>query len=115
VAAQTRSEVSGQTIRWVFEDGPTKGMAFEHEFGRDGSVRYRMAGDGEAKGAKKGTGEVAKYGSARISDDVSVVSYRSANGFTLTVALNFAEHTAVGFASNSDQWFEQRGTFEVVD
>jgi hypothetical protein len=50
-----------------------------------------------------------------VSDDVSVVSYRSKNGYTLTVALNFADHRMVAFASNSEQWFQQEGTFEVVD
>jgi hypothetical protein len=44
---------------------------------------------------------------------VSVVSYLAASGFTLTVVLNFAEQSAIGFASNEKQLSEQHGTFEV--
>ena len=37
-------EIRGETIRWVFDDGPTKGKTFEHTFHLDGSVTYRMEG-----------------------------------------------------------------------
>jgi hypothetical protein len=110
VAVKTADRVSGKTIRWVFTDGPAKGTHFEHVFAEDGSVTFR--GVDEKSGNK---GEVAQYGSERVSDDVSVVSYRSKNGYTLTVVLNFADHQMVAFASNSEQWFQQKGTFEVVD
>jgi hypothetical protein len=49
-----------------------------------------------------------------VSDDVHVVSYLAASGFTLTTVLNFADHTIVAFASNDKQWFPIKGTFEEV-
>jgi hypothetical protein len=114
MTTRTRDLVRGRTLRWSFDDGPAKGTAFEHEFREDGTVAYRGV-DGSSRGDGAGkAAETAQYGSARLSDDVDVVSYRSANGYTLTVALNFSEGRMVAFASNSDQWFEQHGTFEVV-
>jgi hypothetical protein len=114
MAVKIRDRVRGKTIRWTFTDGPAKGSRFEHDFGDDGSVTYRTVDD-RSDGSSKGGGEKAKYGSAAVSDDVSVVSYRSDNGFTLTVVLNFDDGRMVAYASNDKQWFEQKGTFEVVD
>ena len=113
MTTKTRTDdgIRGKTIRWTFDDGPTRGASFEHAFGRDGSVTYRML---EAGKTSPGGGDSADYGSARISDEVSVASYRSSNGWTLTVALDFANGRLVAYASNDQQWFEQRGTFEVV-
>ena len=49
-----------------------------------------------------------------ISDDVHAVSYLAKSGNTLTVVLNLADKTLVGFASNDKQWFPVKGTFETV-
>jgi hypothetical protein len=46
---------------------------------------------------------------------VVLVSYLAGSGFTLTVALNFADHQLVSIASNSEQWFPARGTFTEAD
>ena len=54
------------------------------------------------------------YAAYAVSETVELVSYRADAGFTLTVALNFADHQLVIVASNSEQWFPARGTFEVV-
>ena len=103
--------VRGKTIRFTWTDGPTKGESHEHVFHPDGSVEYARLEDGKANGkyAKE-----KKYAAARVTDDVYLVSYLAASGFTLTVALNFAQHTLTGFASNDKQWFPCSGTFEVV-
>ena len=106
------SAVRGRTIRWTFADGPTAGTTFEHEFRHDGTVVYRSLPDD--KGGKKAEPEPIPYRSARVADDVHVVSYKAPGGYTLTVVLNFAEKTAVGFASNEQEWVGQTGTFEVV-
>lgn len=71
------------------------------------------------RGAAKNPREAAKetpvrYGTARVTDDVHVVSYKSTAGFTLTVVLNFKDKRMAGFASNEKDWFQQQGTFEVV-
>ena len=50
----------------------------------------------------------------RAADDAYAVSYLSGSGYTLTVVLNFKDHTMVGFASNDKQWFPVKGTFETV-
>lgn len=54
------------------------------------------------------------YGTAKLTDDVEVVSYKSKEGFTLTVVLNFANMWMVGYASNEKDWFQQKGTFEIA-
>ena len=101
--------IAGKKFRFTWDDGPTRGETHEHAFNADGSVDYRKVGDGAAQG--KPTHE-KKYGAARISDDVYLVSYLGSAGFTLTVALNFANHAIAGFASNDKQWFPVKGTFE---
>jgi hypothetical protein len=45
-------------------------------------------------------------------DDVYLVSYLSGEGFTLTMALNFRDHTVNGVASGNGQWVPVAGTFE---
>jgi len=102
--------IRGKTLRWTFEDGPTAGTAFEHDFRADGTVVFRVAGTPK-DGAKE---TPVPYGSARMTDDVHVVSYKSTGGFTLTVVLSLRDKRMVGFASNEKEWFEQQGTFEVV-
>lgn len=99
-------DLTGKTVRLSFEDGPTKGMSFDHEFRPGGTVAWRDVASGK--------GGEAKCGTAQISDDVVAMSYLAPSGFTLTVALNFKTMRAVGFASNDKQWFEQHGTFEIV-
>jgi hypothetical protein len=101
----------GRIIRWTFTDGPTAGTTYEHRFGDDGSIGFRGA-DGSANKAftPTKTGTVAK-----VRAGVFAVSYLSDSGFTLTAVLDFDSMTVVGFASNSDSWFQQTGTFELVD
>ena len=119
---QRAAEVRGKTMRWAWTEGPTKGMTHEHTFHEDGTVEWRDANaalkdsgataSSTRKPAKK---ERVEYGAVKVSDDVSLVSYLSDSGFTLTVALNFSDHTVVGFASGAKEWYPVRGTFEVVD
>ena len=100
----------GRTIRWRFADGPVAGQTFEHTFQDDGSVVWRSV---DGKEPTKLHHE--KFGAVSpISDDVAIVSYVSASGYTLTVALNLALGQMVGFASGHDTWMQQRGTFELL-
>src|SRR5687768_8132316 len=100
----------GKTLRWTFTDGPTAGTTYEHTFGEDGSIGFRGA-DKSAKGgftrAKDGT-------TAKVGDGFFVVSYLAESGFTLTVVLNMNDGTMIGFASNNESWFQQKGTFELA-
>jgi hypothetical protein len=50
----------------------------------------------------------------QVNDDVVVVSYLGASGYTLTSVLNFRDHTVAGFASGAKEWFPVKGTFKVV-
>jgi hypothetical protein len=105
-----RTTLLGRTIRWRFADGPVAGQTFEHTFNDDGSVVWRSV---DGKEPTKLHHE--KFGAvAPISDDVVVVSYVSAGGYTLTVALNLAQRTMVGFGSGHDTWAQQKGTFELL-
>jgi hypothetical protein len=117
MAGQTTSDrVSGKTLRWTFAEGPQAGKTYEHAFHKDGTVEYRAIEDGSEGRSTDGQGhERPTYAAYTISDDVQLVSYRADSGFTLTVALNFADHRLASIASNSEQWFPAGGTFEEVD
>ena len=120
--------VKGTTMRWTFTEGPTAGSTYEHTFSKSGTVKFKPVGGGPdaakpaakgassakkkpAKAAKPSKPEAPKYAAMRASDDAYAVSYLSGSGYTLTVVLNFKDHTMVGFASNDKQWFPVRGTF----
>ena len=100
----------GRTLRWTFVDGPTAGTTYEHIFNDDGSIGFRGADKtGKGKFARTKDGAVVKVG-----DGLFVMSYLSEGGFTLTVVVNTQRMEMVGFASNNDSWFQQKGTFEFV-
>ena len=105
------NRVRGKTIRFTWADGPTKGSTHEHVFHDDGTVEYTSVESGRPKG--KYTKE-KRYGAMKVSDDVELVSYLAASGYTLTAALNFRDRSLHAFASNDKQWFPCTGTFEVV-
>lgn len=105
-----RRALLGRTIRWRFSDGPVAGQTFEHTFNTDGSVVWRSVDGKEPTKLHQ-----EKFGAvAPISDEVVAVSYVSAGGYTLTVALNLETSQMVGFASCHDTWAQQKGTFELL-
>jgi hypothetical protein len=122
------ADVRGKTIRFAWTDGPTKDRAYDHVFREDGSVEWRDAdapqeaatqadgatGDSVANGVAATNKPRVEYAAVRITDDVCLVSYQSKEGYTLTVALNFADHAITGFASGAKEWHPVRGTFTVV-
>jgi hypothetical protein len=112
----TGDRVRGRRLRWTFSEGPQTGKTYEHAFHDDGTLEYRVVED-EAADVPRGApgGERPAYAAYALSESVELVSYRAESGFTLTVALNFADHRMVAIASNSEQWFPARGTFQMVD
>jgi hypothetical protein len=104
------TSLSGRTLVWKFQDGPTAGKAYEHTFEPDGSLSFRTV-DGETKGKPA---HEKRYASFEVAPDVTLVSYLAESGYTLTVALNFATEKLYGFASNDKEWYPVSGTFEVV-
>ena len=60
---------------------------------------------------QQGAGEIRRD---EGGDDVYIMSYLAASGYTLTVALNFRDRTVAGFASSAKDWQPVRGTLEVV-
>ena len=108
---ETATSLSGQTIRWKFEEGPTAGGTYEHAFDADGSVSFRKL-DGAAEGKPT---RVKKYGSFEVAPAVHLVSYLAEeSGYTLTIAMNFDTGRLYGFASNDKEWHPVSGTLEVV-
>ncbi len=105
--------IEGATIRFIWTEGPTKGLVHEHVFHPDGTVEWR---DPNAASSAKPEvpPERPRYGAFEMSKEVSIVSYLAPSGFTLTVALNFATQVIAGYASSQDQWHPVKGTFEVV-
>jgi hypothetical protein len=96
--------IKGKTIRWTYDDGPMAGKEFEHTFGEDGHVSYHEAG-------KPGGNNKPTYEVERINDDVCVVSYLGAAGYTLTSVLDRKTGHVTSFASNEKQLIVQHGTF----
>jgi hypothetical protein len=114
----TGDPIRGRTLRWTFTEGPQKGKTYEHTFHQDGTVTYRAIENESESEQTRGAGaegERPPYAAYAVSDSVHLVSYRADSGFRLTVALNFADQRLVSIASNSEQWFPARGTFDVVD
>jgi hypothetical protein len=117
---QRAPAIRGKIIRLTWTEGPTKGKTHEHVFHDDGTVEWRDAPgpqkgrptDAPPKGAS--TKEKPVYAAIKVADDIYAVSYLAASGYTLTVVLNFREHSTVGFASSSKDWHPVQGTFEVV-
>jgi hypothetical protein len=109
MAQRHSTRLQGKTLSWTFDDGPVAGKTFEHRFNDDGTIEWHAAGAAAAK-----TTLERECASADTGDRASVVSYRAASGYTLTVVLDFAEMTLLGFGSNSDMWSQQRGRFAVV-
>lgn len=107
---ETTTSLSGRTLNWKFETGPTAGGTYEHTFDPDGSVSFRKLDD-------SGQGKVKRekaYGAFEVAPEVQLVSYLSDSGYTLTVALNFDTGKLYGFASNDKEWHAVSGTFEAV-
>ncbi|HKW85319.1 MAG TPA: hypothetical protein VJN68_16345 [Burkholderiaceae bacterium] len=106
--------VSGTTMRFTWTSGPTQGKAHDHRFGEDGQVEWRSAA---SQGTQPAVGEFerARYAALDVSDDVCLVSYLAKSGYTLTVALNFADSAICGVASNEKTWTPVGGAFEVLD
>ena len=102
-----RDPIRGQTVRWQFTDGPTRGTSFEHEFKLDGTVTYRMHGSDKSTTEKH-------YETEQISDGVWLVSYLASSGWTLTCLLDTASGQLVAVASNEKQLVVQHGRFEIV-
>jgi len=102
--------IRGKTIRWTFDDGQMRGMAFEHHFHVDGTVDYSMVGKSDGK---KGPGVAYQVG--KVNDDVYAVSYLGKEGYTLTTCLDLKSGKLVAFSSNEKELQQQSGTFEIVE
>ena len=109
-ASSRPDTIVGKRIRWTWSDGPVAGTTHEHLFRKDGTVEWRVI-DGPQAGH---TAVEDEYAVRRVAEEVFVVSHRASSGHTLTVVLNFADSTMVGFASNSEEWYPGSGTFAVL-
>jgi phenolic acid decarboxylase len=103
--------LTGKTLCWTLADGPMAGKTYEHKFNADGTIEYRGV-DGGVRGKPSRS---RKAGTAKIEDQVFAMSYLGDSGYTLSVVLNFSTKKLVGFASNDKEWFQQHGTFDVVE
>ena len=101
--------LSGHTLRLNWDTGPMKGRSYDHEFREDGTVEFRVAGTPKVIGAER-----PAYFALDVGPDALLMSYLSRNGFTLSVALNYADGTCVAIASNEKMLSPSTGTFTVV-
>jgi hypothetical protein len=101
--------LTGRTIRWTFDDGPTAGITFDHVFHEDGTVTW-TAVDGPFKGA---TRREKQFAAVRVNARTWVVSYLAASGHTLTVVLDLDDCRVTAFASNDESWDALQGRFEI--
>ena len=104
------SPITGHSLRFKFADGPMAGKSFDHTFSRNGNVTFKEV-DSEPN-AKPGSAE--EYEVASVGQDVHALSYRTGNGYTLTVVLDFRTLKLVAFASNEKSLTAQQGTFELL-
>lgn len=88
-SSKMHDPVRGKTLRLSWTDGPIRGTTDEHHFQDDGAVDW-------------------------VTDQVCLVSYLSTTGDTLTVVLDFSEHSVTGVASNESHWEPVYGRFEEV-
>jgi hypothetical protein len=108
--SKSKNPVAGKTIEWTFTDGPMAEKSFEHTFGTDGSVSFKMVG-GEDRG--KAT-RIERCFVEPVGKDVYAVSYTSESGYTLTVVLDYRAFDLVAFASNDKGVSVSHGSFEEV-
>jgi hypothetical protein len=107
--------IRGRTLRWTWVNGlPGDSIpgepTHEHTFNEDGTVTWRVIG-----GPQAGHSAVERqYAVMPIGEDVYMISYLAASGYTLTATLNFRDMSMVGIASGQTEWFPGHGTFEVV-
>jgi len=112
---QQSDPVAGKTIRFAWQDGPTKGKVHEHVFHEDGTVEWHdadVAGDwrrGQDAGAER-----VKFADEPLTNGMRLVSYLSKSGYTLTIVLDARNEKISGIASNDKTWMPVHGTFEVV-
>ncbi len=107
--------VRGKTLDFSWDSGPTAGKTQRHVFHRDGTVEWSSVGESAGRAASGGTPpDKPEYAAIDVGDDVCLVSYRSSNGYTLTVALDFATGLSTAIASNSDTWMPVGGRFREV-
>ena len=95
--------VRGKTIRWSYDDGPVAGKTFEHTFTADGTVSWREPG------TTSGGEPSVPYQATWITDDVYLVSYLAASGWTLTTLVDTTSGKIVSVASNEKELVIQRG------
>jgi hypothetical protein len=113
-------EIRGEILRFTWDGGPTKGESHQHTFHEDGTVEWVTVGDAKTAPGKQATKpsdkpkERPRYAAVKVTDDVFAISYLAPSGYTLTVVLNFDDHSLTGFASNDTQWFPTQGSFTVV-
>jgi hypothetical protein len=114
--------VRGKTIRMSWTEGPAAGAMEEQIFHQDGTVERRSATDfgSNASGFTHGSAagllppERPPYVGIKITYDVCLVSFLSRSGYTLTVALNFGDGSAVGFYSSEKESLTVKATFQVL-
>jgi hypothetical protein len=104
--------VAGKSYRWTFFDGPMQGRSFEHVFRADGGLSFvRLDAAGFPEGLPT---RVATYEAASLGRDVTVISYLSPSGTTLTTVLDHRSGLLVAVASNENDFWVQHGRFEEV-
>ncbi|HEV8177348.1 MAG TPA: hypothetical protein VGP44_06620 [Gemmatimonadales bacterium] len=112
------AEIRGETIRFAWTEGPTKGKTHEHVFHPDGTVTWSDPDSAKAQQPGSAPASPAKekppYAAAKVADQVYLVSYLGPSGYALTVALNFRDQQIVGFVSSAKEWHLVRGTFQVM-
>ncbi len=109
-------QIAGKTVHLKWTEGPTKGATHVHVFHEDGTVEWRVA-DGDHDSAPSHSAakvDCPPYLAKDITEQVVLVSYLSASGYTLTVTLNFRNQTTAGVASNEKTWAPVAGTFSVA-
>lgn len=106
-AASSAHLISGHTYEWHWQKGAFAGAGFNVSFHNDGSLLWKGIA-----GGMKGKHDTEKMYSAReISSNVQLVSWQEKSGYTVTIVLNFSDHSCHGVVSNGKEWYPLDGTF----
>ncbi|MGL9861254.1 hypothetical protein IGJ68_002140 [Enterococcus sp. DIV0564] len=92
--------VQGKTIKWEWTKGEYSGAIYQNTFHEDGKVTWKGIAGAEA-------GDSAtedKYSVEQVTDSVFMVSWLENIGDTVTITLNFENHTIFGVISNNKEW-----------
>lgn len=104
---ETPKSLIGKTITLEWTEGDNS--IYEVVLLDDTKVHWKAL-----EGYEKGDEATEKeYSLKKVSENIYLLSWLEAVGYTITVTLNFNENTVVGIISNEKEWYPKIGIFTL--